>query len=232
MSVRMNQLYNMIRLECNYGYLLHQGSCFKQNHVLREACKETPGGKRINNIGSLVIILEKYREEREKLVVLSSVNNNKALMQINSQQQNKQTTANRNKEKLQVSSAPFQFKWVREVTQAAGNWQQHKGNCQEAGATQVTSSRAPWAATALPGPALPWAFPHSRLIATPCSFHSSFQCLPSDEEPKVYEVWPTCPHAQIGKDWIQLPGPESASPACAHVVTSSSIGMVVPHTTQ
>lgn len=65
MSVRMNQLYNMIRLECNYGYLLHQGSCFKQNHVLRVACKETPGGKQINNIGSLAIILEKYREERE-----------------------------------------------------------------------------------------------------------------------------------------------------------------------
>jgi len=67
------------------------------------------------------------------------------------------------------------------MTQAAGNWQQHQGNWKGAWTTKITNSRAPLAATALPGPARPLAFPHSSLITTPCSFHGSFQCLPNDE---------------------------------------------------
>lgn len=87
------------------------------------------------------------------------------------------------------------------MTQAVGNWQQHQGNWKGAWATQITNSRAPLAATALPGPACPLAFPHTSLITTPCLFHGSFQCLPNDEETeglKGVTDLPKC--TELGRD--------------------------------
>lgn len=58
----------------------------KINHVPRVAFKGVAVARmKVYNAGSLAISLGIYREKREKLlVVLLSVNNNKALRQINS----------------------------------------------------------------------------------------------------------------------------------------------------